>query len=724
MADISRSNLFEELKRRGVLRVGLAYLLATWVLIQIADTVFPHVGLPDKAISLVIVLLAIGFVPALILAWMYELTPGGIARDDAVDRSQSKSNRQALRGLDYGLIAILVVVIAAYVYEKVGQPIETDVAGISPSIAVLPFENRSANPDDEYFVDGIHDDILTSLAKIGTLKVISRTSVEQFRDTDKTIAEIGDELGVVSILEGGVQRAGDRIRINIRLIDVATDTHQWVETFDRQLTAANIFSIQTEIATTIATSLRALLSDDEQIRVAQVPTDNLEAYEAYLIGNQRLQRRTGAAIQEAVDFFEEAVGLDPNFALAYVGLADSYQLLGIYANQGREEALPLALSAANRAIALDPDLGEAYASLGAIHNEYRTEEDPEQLFQRGLELSPNYSTAHQWYGEYLESKGQYEMARVHLQRAVELDPLSPIINVQLANNLSRLGEFAEAEERLLKAIKIDPGFSGAYQGLAQLYFNDLGRFADGVMAAEKAAALDPTAVIKAAMLADLYSGIGGDEEADRWLLEAKRLGATNRFTVFAATKVYMSRGEFGLAIEELQNSGQIDERAPIFMFNMRDDYLRDNRIDEARRMYVDLFPELSPANESEVGWNNYGNALGFVRVLQKAGEQEEASILLDRVWQFVNEKNIPNERQELIMNARIYALRGEKASALAELRLAVDAGLLEYWRYGFGYNPDFDSIRDEPEFQAMASEVSAKMAEQLADVRARKTREQ
>jgi tetratricopeptide (TPR) repeat protein len=288
--------------------------------------------------------------------------------------------------------------------------------------------------------------------------------------------EIGRLLGVTSILEGGVQRAGDSIRINVQLIDVATDSHQWAEIYDRQFTASNIFLIQSEIANGIAIELRMTLWPAEKSRIASIPTDNLEAYESYLLGNTRLKRRTGAAIEDAVEFFSDAVTLDPDFALAYVGLADSYQLMRIYTNRQPEEVLPLALASAERAIELDPNLGEAYASLAEIHYRLGYVEDAEPLFLRALALSPYYATADQWYGEFLRGAVfRYNEALEHLLMAVAIDPLSPVVNRELGISYNAVGKYSEGEARIRRSIEIDPDFVAGYGALAGMYFRNLGR---------------------------------------------------------------------------------------------------------------------------------------------------------------------------------------------------------------------------------------------------------
>ena len=273
------------------------------------------------------------------------------------------------------------------------------------SIAVLPFENRSRQVDDAFFVDGIHDDILTQLTKIGAMKVIARTSVEQFRDTKLTTKEIGEKLGVTRVLEGGVQRAGKRVRVTVQLIETATDAHLWAESYDRELTAANIFAIQSEVAAAIAAALKTTLTPAERVSVNAIGTQSLDAWEAYQLGKQRMAKRTSAGLAEAETFFQRAINLDPKFALAYVGLADTLSLQVLYSGVPLGVGLARAERAVGTALELDPNLAEAMASSAHIAAARGQYDRAEPMFRRAIALNPNYATAYQWYASMLADTG-------------------------------------------------------------------------------------------------------------------------------------------------------------------------------------------------------------------------------------------------------------------------------------------------------------------------------
>ncbi len=299
------------------------------------------------------------------------------------------------------------------------------------SIAVLPFDNRSSREEDQFFTDGIHDDLLATIAKIGSIKVISRTSVMEYRDTIKKIPQIAQELGVANILEGGIQRSGNQVRINVQLIDAATDEHLWAEIYDRELTAANLFAVQSEITKKIADALQAELSTDEQLRIDARPTDNLQAYELYLRGRYLWQRRGEQNIRHAIALFEQATKLDPQFARAWSSLAATHFTLPVYSDTPRSEHYPLAVSAAHKALAQDDSLAEAYATLGGLADMDGKWAEAEALFVLAIANEPMDSTAHLWYGEHLFKLGRLDDALEEGLIAYQLDPLHPATNAFL-----------------------------------------------------------------------------------------------------------------------------------------------------------------------------------------------------------------------------------------------------------------------------------------------------
>ena len=335
-------SFFKELQRRNVYRVAIAYLVTAWLLAQVADLALGAFGAPPWVQKTFLFLLALGFPVACLLAWAYELTPQGIKRSTDVTPA-SASTSGGHRTLDLVIIGLLTVAVVGLLADRFLMSDSEDQSSASirterPSVAILPFINRSAIDADAFFVDGVHEDLLRQIATIGSIKTISRTSVLQYRNSDKSAPAIAAELGVDTVLEGGVQRSGDQVRINVQLIDAGTDEYLWTESYRRKLSAENIFAIQSEIATAVADALRAALSPQQRDDLAKIPTRNIDALNAYFSGRRRMETRRPAELAIAVTEFEQAIALDPDFALAYVALADTYRRFATWRRRSRPSA--------------------------------------------------------------------------------------------------------------------------------------------------------------------------------------------------------------------------------------------------------------------------------------------------------------------------------------------------------------------------------------------------
>ncbi len=323
------------------------------------------------------------------------------------------------------------------------------------SVAVLPFDNLSTDPDNEYFSDGLTEDILTKLCKVRELKVISRTSVMQYKGVKRNLREIGRELGVATVVEGSVRRAGNQVRITAQLINAVTDEHLWADSYDRNLD--NIFEVQTEVAEKIVEALQANMTSEERAQLTTNQTESTEAYHHYLQGLHLWNQRSNESVLQSIKCFESAIQVDLNYALAYVGLADAYLILDNFSmNMGTEKIVEHASQAIEKALELDPNLGEAYASLGQIKSKDFDWEGSEASFLKAIELNPNYATAHHWYGNNLSQLKQHDKATKELNRALELDPLSIIIQANIGLDFLFRGSFEESERYMRHLFKNYP----------------------------------------------------------------------------------------------------------------------------------------------------------------------------------------------------------------------------------------------------------------------------
>ena len=439
--------LLLELRRRNVFRVAIAYIIIAWLILQVGDTLAPALHLAEWVNTVLAFFLILGFPLALVFAWAFEITPEGLKKEKDVDRSESISHITG-RKFDYLIIAVLALALGYFAFDKfvlepsrdaelvrattrtvteqVSEPGKSETA--EKSIAVLPFVNMSDDPGNEYFSDGISEELLNVLVKVNGLKVASRTSSFAFKNKEVSISDIARELKVDHVLEGSVRKAGNTVRVTAQLIDVRTDRHRWSATYDRNL--EDIFAIQSDIAGQIVRALKVTLMAGEQevMAHAQKPAENLEAYELYLRGRYAWQRRSEDSMRRAINLFEEATTLDPQLARAWSSLAAAHTTLPSYSDAPSDEHYPLAVSAAQHALMLDDSLAEAHAVLGDMARVDRKWGEAEAYYLRAIASEPKNSTAHLWYAEHLVMVGRLHDALEESLIAVQLDPLHPATN--------------------------------------------------------------------------------------------------------------------------------------------------------------------------------------------------------------------------------------------------------------------------------------------------------
>ena len=484
-----------ELRRRNVIRMGGLYLVGAWLIVQVAGTLLPVFEAPAWAMKTLVGLLAVGFVPALVFAWVFELTPEGIKRDAEVKPEQSIAPQTARR-MDRTIIVVLAVALGYFGFDKFVQaprreaaavatatatqaqatnpaPAAAAAAAVSPkSVAVLPFVKMSGDPKNEFFSDGITEEILNALAQIADLKVAARTSAFAFKGKDPDLRKVGEVLGVANVLEGSVQRAGDDVRITAQLIDTRSGFHLWSEKYDRKVT--NLFAVEDEISKAIADKLQLQLAGAHPAGVAN--TASPQAHELYLRGLGLLAAR-GTGLRDAVDAFAKAVEIDPQYAQAWGALAEAEQLLPSYTNGDLERGMARAESAAQRALGIDPDTASALVATANVYAHRMEWAHAETTFRHALALAPGDAEGLNQYAQFLFLIGQHEAALRQIDRARQLDPLSPIISVVRATIFMGLHRDADAVTELEPVLRAHPAFYPACMTAAFLYI-ELQRYAD------------------------------------------------------------------------------------------------------------------------------------------------------------------------------------------------------------------------------------------------------
>jgi len=523
-------NLFDELKRRNVFRVAIGYAITAWLLLQVVDLVLDNIHAPDWVMQVFMLALAIGFPLALFFAWAFELTPEGVKRESEVDRSKSIAP-QTGRKMDRNIIIAMTLALAYFAYDKfldsapdslpqatvttgeklesqnpsVGEPASANVPvaplenpkpALNPnekSVAVLPFVNMSDDTQNEYFSDGISEELLNVLVRVKGLRVPSRTSSFTFKGSDKKLAEIGAELQVDHILEGSVRKSGDRIRVTAQLIEVNTDTHLWSETYTRQLD--DIFAVQDEIAQAIVSALKLTLTGKDQASIQSHETTSVEAYNKYLLGRHLWIQRSAEAILAATEPLNEAVSIDANFGQAWAALADAYVLIPEYGAGSVDQYIPLAHEAIARALLLNPESAQALTTSAYVKFNYDYDlKGAHADVEKAIQIDPGYATAHQWYAELLAAEGQFDAALDQLRQARIADPLAPIIPQVMGWILMFSDRTDEAYAYFEQALAMDPHFSSTIGSLVTLNMRT-GRYDEARARARELATIteyDPT----------------------------------------------------------------------------------------------------------------------------------------------------------------------------------------------------------------------------------------
>ena len=540
-----------ELKRRHVYRVAIAYGVVAWLLIQVATQVFPFFEIPNWVVRLVVLVSVLGFPISLIIAWAFEMTPQGMKREGAIAPNEYIPHWSTRK------FAALIVTIAMLatgvlwfqlVRSKPTSPAQITAAAMpsQKSIAVLPLLNESGDPGDEYFSDGLSEELIAALAQVRGLKVIGRSSSFRFKDKKEESKAIGEKLGVSTLLEGTVRKQGDQVRIVAELINAADGSELWSRTFDREL--KDIFAVQSEIAMAVATSLELTVLGANEKSAQNGATKSVEAHNAYLQGHFYFERRNLEDYRKSVGFFDQAIHLDPGYALAYAERSEAWAWIGDLSSEKQKEAWAAAGTDAEKAVAIDPHLAEAHAALGWVRFfiEWKFAKGLAEL-GRAQELSPWNPTANDLMARVVVYLGQFQEAEKLARQAIELDPLGYQARTSLARVLSAEGKLDEAEAAGRKGVELQPTAAGNHRWQV---FVAIQR-GDGE-AALREARLEPNEGYRHFELALAHYARGDRPAADAALAEL--IAKDRDFLAYQIAEVYAWRGETDNAFEWLQIS--------------------------------------------------------------------------------------------------------------------------------------------------------------------------
>ena len=554
-------NFFAELKRRNVYKVAVAYAVVGWLLVQVTTQVFPIFEIPNWALRLIVLAIIIGFPIALVLAWAFELTPEGIKRTEDVDAAQARTRS---RTWIYVVIVGALFSVGLFGLGRYGfreKPSESNESR-AKSIAVLPFVNLSADKNDEYLSDGMTEELLNVLTKVKGLRVPGRSASFAFKGKteDGIFRKVADQLHVNAVLEGSVRKAGDKLRITAQLVNAADGFHIWSETYDGDM--KDILAMQSDVAQRVVQALEVQLGVDEARALTKKPTENPEAYRLYLLGRYHFGKFTRVGWTNAIQYFEQALQVDPNYALAYCGLADTYGWAGGQVLAGRE-AWAKEKELALKALAIDPNLADAHLSLGVALFSALDFDGSKKELQRAIALNPKLALAHDQYGWTYMADGDVDKAIAAAKKGLELDPLNPLLNTDLGFFYEWGRRYDEGIAQLGKTLELDPNHPLARQTLG-FCLHWKGKFSEALAEFQKAAELADLPWFKGSL--GFAYGVAGDRaKAEQILLELDEMAKTEYVSPSSLASVYLGLGDKTKALDWIEKAAE--DRDPFLWWN-------------------------------------------------------------------------------------------------------------------------------------------------------------
>lgn len=703
--------LIQELQRRKVFQSVAAYLVAAWLVLQVIDVIGPALGINDRFMTVAVITLAIGLPLVALVSWFFELTAGGLRREtstptDASGDAVSASGSSAT--FTYVIIAMLIAALAVSLFSRSGGPgfiEEAEAATIT--LAVLPLQSLGASTDESGFVEGLHDDLLTMLSRISSLRVISRTSVLQFAGSTRSIPDIGAQLGAGTILEGSVQRSGDRVRVNVQLIDAASDEHLWAEIFERPFEARALFSIQREIAQAIARQLQIALTGEDEAAIQRQPTENSAAYQSYLLGRQRMAQRNSESLTEAEGFLRRAIGHDPDYADAWASLAEVFVLQHDYAGLDQDSMHASAMRAVQRALSLAPQLARAHGVLAELRRMNDDFQGAEASFARAMELNPNESLAAHWFGNMLYAQGRMPESIVWYQRALEIDPLSVTISNALAQAFLAAGQADQAKAQYARSTEIDPDFIATYAHLAQLERFVNGRPDIAVELLFKAYQRDPEHSEYPALMAEALLELDSPVAAARWSARAIENAPDHWWPSRVAILLALNQGDEAAVRQSLDSYGPNIGYGWLRLVAERNLLMDAGDIEGARQLFVEARPDLF-SDPPKVDHSNFYIAPALAVVHLALGEEQRSRQLLEGVLQTLASLRADGFEDFDLSEVEAYALLGNSERALDILETQLENNWLNLWWFVFD-SAQLRPLAEEPRFLAIRQAVEDQM---------------
>ena len=698
----------EQLQKRKVLRVAAAYGVVAWIVLQVADILLPALRLSEDLMTWVVVALAACFPVAIVMAWFFEITPQGLRRDSREAVATRKVTSLG-RGIDFAVIGVLAGLVVWLGWERyVLEDKRAALAEGDHSIAVLPFENVGGNPENAYFSDGLSEELMNTLSQIPGLRVAGRTSSFHFRNANADPTSMGEKLGVQTVLEGSVRRAGNNVRINAQLVEASSGFQIWSDRYDYELD--NVFSVQTEIAEAVAQNLQVELLGDELGR-RSAGTTNVDALREYRLGREAIHERLRETVLAATDHFAEAVRLDPNYAAAWAGLAESYILQASnFKILEQDDAVRRADDALGRAMTIDDSSAEVWAAVGLTRYQEQEYEAAEAALERAIELNPSYAEAWHWYGLAELEVGRVEQAYVKLEEALKLDVAHPVISSNYGRALAILGRFEDARQHFEHAIQLDPEFPNYYMWMSNLSVGQpMSRPDDAMYWAQQAYERAPDQPWLKAREVLLLLELDQPEAARAMLESMPRELRQDPQMVIANLTVLVYSDDEASVVEALdQRLAAIDpipEEMRAILIAVRHQFA--GNFDLAQEAWLVFSPQLG---EEEVAISDRNDDIVTLVAWNYAmlGDQASAVRLLDAYEEWIGKRSRLGPEGYGLSDVEVAIMRGDVEGAMARLNDAWAAGYRSrIVKVGWTLDtyPLFEPLWDRADFQAIAQQL-------------------
>jgi adenylate cyclase len=712
----------QEVRRRGLVGVLALYVVGAWVVLQVVALAFPGWDIPDSAIRYVWMGTILLFPVALLFGWRYEMTARGVSRSAA-------SAEVPLARSDYLIIATMSLVVAATLYAVTAKVLDTRmpaeevrvVAEVPDnSIAVLPFVNMSGDVENEYFSDGISEQILNELARIPDLQVAARTSAFYYKDRDEIVQKMGEELGVKTLLEGSVRKAGDKVRITAQLIDATNGYHLWSETYDRELD--DVFAVQDEIAIAIANTLKIRVAAQNYIPKLDIGPRGAEAFDLFLRGLAHQQSKDPESYEQAISFYRQAIEISPDLTAAHTQIAYTYLMMPFRDRMSYSDAINAAEPYIERALELEPEAAEVIATLALSRSMGRDYEQSNSYYQKAINLNPNYFTAHMNYGLSLIYQGRLKEASIAYIQAQALDPMNATLNANLGAMLMLTGQFEDGVKFSEKAMAIDPG-DIAPRGRMTSWLSNYGQLADAVMYGRAVLEDSPTNSVTLSALTITYVRLGMNDKAAAAMDALMQTMAGDYRKGFTADYFYLATNDANGYAEFADSQFQIVDAAAGDPLEFTDRlrihwYGRSLLLQDRDREAADMF-WWSAGGDKGIASTTYDYVF-FLKYLAltrlRMDRQEEAKDLLTQAHQLVmtardNGWSTPFLYVRL---AEIEVLQGDHQSALQHIGIAIDKGYRDLpW---LSHSIFFRDIQQDPEWLRLKELVRVAVAEQQVEL--------